>query len=51
MANSTTKEPLIHITKRGLLPWYGAWGIRGGAILLALIFCALVTTVVTGQTP
>ena len=51
MANSTTKEPLIHITKRGLLPWYGAWGIRGGAILLALIFCALVTTVVTGQNP
>ena len=51
MRNETKREPLIHITKRGALPWYKAWGIRSGAIVLALIFCALITTLVTHQNP
>ena len=45
------KEPLIHISKRGQMPWYMAWLVRGCAVLLALIVCALVTTLVTGENP
>ena len=44
-------NPLFHIVKRGALPWYKAWGIRAAAIILALITCALVTTLVTGENP
>ena len=49
--NKQTREPLIHITKRGTLPWYKTWAIRGGALILALILCALITTLVTGENP
>lgn len=45
------KEPLFHIVKRDVLPWQKAWAIRIGAILLALIFCALITTFMTGLNP
>ena len=45
------KEPLFHISKRGAVPWYAAWAIRGCAVLLALIVCALITTLVTGENP
>ena len=51
MRNETKREPLFHITKRSVLPWYKAWGIRGGAIVLALIVCALITTLMTHQNP
>lgn len=43
--------PLVHIVKRGSLPWYKAWGIRAAAIVLALIVCAIVTTATTGEDP
>ena len=43
--------PLVHISKRKALPWYGAWGIRAIAILLALAVCAVVTTLTTGLNP
>ena len=43
--------PVLHISKRGSLPWYGAWAIRGAAILLALVVCAVVTTALTGEDP
>ena len=43
--------PLFHISKRKELPWYGGWAIRGGAIVLALIVCAIVTTLLTGLNP
>ena len=49
--NKRTREPLIHITKRGELRWYQAWAIRGGAILLALIFAGVITTLLTGENP
>lgn len=49
--NKQNKGPLVHIVKRAALPWYGAWGIRALAILLALIACALVTTITTGENP
>ena len=43
--------PLFHISKRKALPWYRAWGVRGAAIILALIVCAIVTTLMTGEDP
>ena len=46
-----TKAPIVHISKRSALPWYGAWAIRGGAILLALVVCGIVTTALTGLNP
>ena len=54
MSNNLKKknrEPLIHITKRAALPWPKAWAIRGIALILALILCALITTVFTGENP
>ena len=49
--NKPNQEPLFHLVKRGNLPWYKAWGIRGLSILAALIVCALVTTLLTGENP
>ena len=43
--------PVLHISKRDNLPWYGAWAIRGAAVLLALVVCAFVTTALTGENP
>ena len=45
------KQSLVHIAKRGTLPWYISAAIRGCAILLALIVCALVTMFMTGENP
>ena len=44
------KQSLFHIAKRDTLPWYKAVLIRGGAIVLALIVCAIVTTLL-GHVP
>ena len=49
--NKQNQGPLVHIVKRGALPWYCAWGIRAAAIVLALLACALVTTLLTGEDP
>ena len=45
------KQSLFHIAKRDTLPWYKAVLIRGGAIVLALLVCAIVTTLLTGENP
>ena len=45
------RQSLFHIAKRDTLPWYQAVLIRGGAIVLALIVCAIVTTLLTGENP
>ena len=45
------KEPLIHMTRRKALPWQAAWGIRLVSILLALLLCAVITTLTTGLNP
>ncbi len=50
MANKL-KEPLIHISRRSVLPWYQSWGIRAGAVILSLGVCALVTMLTTGENP
>ena len=49
--NKRTREPLFHIVKRAALPWYGTWAIRGGAVLLALVVCGVITSLVTGEDP
>ena len=45
------KGSLFHISKRDTLPLSKALLIRGGILLLALVFCGLVTTLLTGQDP
>ena len=49
--NNKTHNPLFHVSKRAALPWYRAWAIRGAALVLALLACALVTTMMTGENP
>ena len=48
---SKTKEPLIHISRRDMMPWYQSMGIRAGAVALSLVVCALVTVLTTGENP
>ena len=45
------KEPLFHIVKRGEMPWYFSWGVRAAGIALALLCCALISTLVTSENP
>ena len=45
------KGSLFHISKRDALPLPKALLIRGGILLLALVFCGLITTLLTGQDP
>jgi len=49
--NDKKKEPLFHLVKKGAIPWYQSLLIHAAAIGLALAFCALVTTVTTGENP
>ena len=48
---SNAKEPLLHISRRSVMPWYQNWAIRAGALLLSLAVCALVTMLTTGENP
>ncbi len=45
------KQSLFHISKRDTLPMSRALLIRGGILLLALVFCGLITTILTGKNP
>ena len=49
--NNKQRNPLFHISKRAALPWYRAWAIRGGALLLAMVLCGVITSLVTGENP
>ncbi len=49
--NKKQHTPLFHVSKRGELPWYLSWGIRVGAVALALLVSALVTNLLTGENP
>ncbi len=49
--NKVNREPFIHITKRKDMALRKAWAIRIGAIILALLVCALITTLTTGLNP
>jgi simple sugar transport system permease protein len=45
------REPLFHVAKRDALPRYQAWGIRIASIIIALIVCAVITMLLTGDNP
>ena len=45
------KQNQFHIVKRGAMPWYFGWLVRGIAIVLALLVSAAVTTILTGEDP
>ena len=45
------REPLFHITKKASIPWQQAWAIRIGAVIAALIVCALITMLMTHKDP
>ena len=45
------KEPFVHVFKRSQISPGRAWLIRGSTIVLALVFCGLITLVVTGLNP
>lgn len=49
--NSKNREHVFHIVKQDALPWYKALGIRVIAIVMALIICAVLTTLLTGDNP
>ena len=51
MLMNKNKQPLFHIVKRGDMPWYFSWGVRGAAIVLALLASALISTLVTSDNP
>lgn len=44
-------EPLFHITKRAQIPMWKAILIRAIAIIAALVFCGIITVVLTGDSP
>ncbi len=49
--NEKKKAPLFHIVKRPELSWKKALGIRMLAIFIAILVCALVTYLLTGDDP
>lgn len=49
--NNTVHEPLFHIIKRDSMPKLNSFLIRIGSILFALIFCGILTMVLTGENP
>ena len=44
-------EPRFHVVKRASYPWYKSWAIHIIAIALALVFCGLLTMLLTGLSP
>lgn len=50
-ANTKNHEPIIHIAKRDALVWWKSWLIRVLSVVGALIVCAVVTVVLTGENP
>lgn len=49
--SKTTHEPLFHVAKRDALSGKRSWLIRIGSIVAALIVCAVVTMLLTGENP
>ena len=44
-------EPLIRISKRDGMVWWKSWLVRGAAIVLALLVCAVLIVCITGVNP
>ena len=51
MHEKAVREPLFHISKRDALPWWKAWCIRIAAVLLAMVFCGVLSYLLTKQNP
>lgn len=45
------EQPLFHVVKRDALPWWQAWLIRVAAVVVALLVCAGITVLLTGENP
>lgn len=45
------REPLFHITKRDVIPWWKAWIIRIVAVLCALVVSSIITVILTDANP
>lgn len=45
------REPLLHISKRADISARRAWIVRGIALIASLVFCGLITLLVTGLNP
>lgn len=41
----------FHISKRAEVKWQVSWGVRAAAIIAALLICAVMTTIITGDNP
>jgi len=50
-SKKSSREPLIHITKRNALPLWQSILVRVLAILAALVVCSVVTIILTGDNP
>ena len=48
---STKKEPLIHLTKRDAISWQKSILIRAAAIICALLFAAILITLLSKENP
>lgn len=44
-------EPLFHIVKRDGVVWWASWLIRIASVAAALVVCAIVTVLLTGENP
>ncbi|MBQ3898700.1 MAG: ABC transporter permease [Lachnospiraceae bacterium] len=51
MSNTKKHEPFFHIVKRDSMTFKKAVGIRALAIVAALVLCAVITMIVTGENP
>ncbi len=49
--NAHLREPLFHIVKRTDIIWWKAWLVRILAVVLALLACAGITVLLTGENP
>ena len=49
--NKPLKEPLFHVVKRDDLPWYKGLIIRIIAIVFALLFCSVLSSLLIGANP
>ncbi|MGN0528416.1 MAG: ABC transporter permease [Eubacterium sp.] len=48
---NSVREPLFHVAKRDSLPVWKSWIIRIISILIALVVCAVLTMLLTGENP
>lgn len=51
MIETTVREPLFHVTKRGQIPLWKAITIRGGAIVGGILFLSILCGIIFGANP